>query len=486
MAKLSHEIELGFLDQFYSNEFTTVCARIFRGYGRNSRDVISRWIRLLLDEKPIKVYAPEGMFDYIYARDTAEGLIRLAASDVSGIINLGTGRSRSVVEVISILKQYFPELQEEAEDINLQFEASQADISLLKNHIGWSPEYDLERAIPEMIDFERKKKNEPQKFATSLKLLISSASAKAPLISAAKLAARRIDLNSKIIAGDINKNAASRFIADDFWLMPKTNDNNFEEISHYCMANGINCVLPTRDGELEFWARNVKKFKSLGIHVIVSSIDSILLTLDKFKFSNECLLLGIPAIKSYLEIGDDLSGGTWVVKERFGAGSRSIGLNLNKEDALIHAENLSQPIFQPYIEGVEISVDAYLTLEGLVKGLSLRYREIVVDGESQMTKTFKNSTLENEFKKILEKLRLSGPVVIQAIIDSSTNIHIIECNARFGGASTAGIAVGVDSLYWALLESRGVSLDTHLFIRSLNEVRQIRVKSDIYAFDSSF
>jgi carbamoyl-phosphate synthase large subunit len=266
--------------------------------------------------------------------------------------------------------------------------------------------------------------------------------------------------------------------------MPKTNDDNFEEIAIYCKTQGINCVLPTRDGELEFWARYAKKFKSLGIHIIISAIDGIELTLDKFRFSNDCLSLGIPAIKSFLDISNKINGDPWVVKERFGAGSRSMGLNLTKDDALRHAENLTCPIFQPYIEGNEISVDAYLTMEGLVKGLSLRYRETVVDGESQVTRTFTNSALEEKFKKILECLKLSGPVVMQVLIDKDEDIHIIECNARFGGASTAGIAVGVDSIYWALLEAKGIPLDDYPFCRSKNDIRQVRIKSDSYVIDS--
>ena len=114
----------------------------------------------------------------------------------------------------------------------------------------------------------------------------------------------------------------------------------------------------------------------------------------------------------------------------------------------------------------------------------MRYREIVVDGESQVTRTFTNSALEEKLKKILESLKLNGPVVMQVLIDKYDEIHIIECNARFGGASTAGIAVGVDSLYWALLESKGIPLDDYPFCRSTNEVRQVRIKSDYYVIDS--
>ncbi len=57
-----------------------ICARIFRSYGKNSRDIISRWIRALLNNSELTVYRKEGLFDYIYAEEVAEGLIKLAES----------------------------------------------------------------------------------------------------------------------------------------------------------------------------------------------------------------------------------------------------------------------------------------------------------------------------------------------------------------------------------------------------------------------
>jgi carbamoyl-phosphate synthase large subunit len=51
MAKLAHEFELNFLRNFKNDNFTSVSVRIFRGYGKNSRDVISRWVRDLIQKK---------------------------------------------------------------------------------------------------------------------------------------------------------------------------------------------------------------------------------------------------------------------------------------------------------------------------------------------------------------------------------------------------------------------------------------------------
>ena len=63
----------------------SVSARIFRVYGRGSRDVVSRWIRSLTQapDLPLTVFRKEGRFDYVYAGDVAEGLLRLGASDAT-------------------------------------------------------------------------------------------------------------------------------------------------------------------------------------------------------------------------------------------------------------------------------------------------------------------------------------------------------------------------------------------------------------------
>ena len=68
--------------------------------------------------------------------------------------------------------------------------------------------------------------------------------------------------------------------------------------------------------------------------------------------------------------------------------------------------------------------------------------------------------------------------MIQVIEDEEGSFHVIECNPRFGGASTASLAVGLDSFYWFLLECSGQNLQGYLFLRSQQEVRQVRYAAD--------
>jgi len=316
-------------------------------------------------------------------------------------------------------------------------------------------------------------------------LLISSASKKCSLLTAAKEAIRRISPHAIVIAGDISPTALTSYIADDFWLMPKTEDAMFEKILAGCLLRNIQIVLPTRDSELRFWAKHAAAFKENGIQVIVSSPDAIAMCIDKLAFADFGYTNALAVISTSVNI-NALTTNRYVVKERFGAGSREIGINLDHAQAEKHAATLTNPIYQPFIQGIEFSADAWLDKLHRVKGLILRQRNLVVNGESQVTTTFTNAALEKKIKHSLEKFKLTGPVVLQAILDQNNDMHIIECNARFGGASNAGIAAGVDSLYWSILEATGQDVNSVPFRRVSGELRQVRISADVYTYDSNF
>ncbi len=472
LAKLAHEIELDFLMKFKSDKFSSISARIFRGYGKNSRDVISRWVRLLLNNKEILVYNQDGWFDYLYAEDTAEGLLRLAKEKVTGIVNLGTGRSRKVRDVVEVLRNSFPNMKVKYLDEQSRYEASVADIYKLKNITNWVPQRTLEDTIPEIIEYEK------EHLASNVKLknvLITSISKKIPLINAVKKGVNKIYDKIKIFGGDIDNNCLGKYFVDVFWHMPRITELSISQLLDYCKKNNIGIIIPTRDGELEYFASIKEELLKNGITVMVSNRDVVNRCVDKLIFSN---IKGIYAIPSAEDI-NKIKSNVFVVKERYGAGSQSIGIGLNKNDAIEHSKKLINPIYQPFIEGQELSIDAYVGKFGEIKGLIVRKRVVVVNGESQITTTINNENLEKRFKEIIKTLNLYGHVILQAIIVGE-EIHVIECNPRFGGASTISLRAGLDSFYWLYLESLGVSLKNYPFFKTQKEITQIRYPQDFY------
>lgn len=313
-------------------------------------------------------------------------------------------------------------------------------------------------------------------------VLITSASTKAPLIRAMQDAILRIDPTLKVIAGDIDADAPSQHVADDFWRMPRAEVNALPELLSGCAERGIRAVLPTRDGELSFWAAHRTDFANQGIDVIVSAPDAVGVCLDKLAFAQFGVANDLPVISATDDL-ETLMADRIVVKERFGAGSQGVGLDLDRATARAHARTLTTPIFQPYVAGVEISIDAWISRDGTPFGLVLRRRDRVVRGESMITTTFRDPVLETAAHRSLAALSLFGPVVMQAIVTDTGTLAIIEVNARFGGASTTSLAVGLDSFFWCLKTCfEGLEAPSE-FNRADHDVRQIRLPADIVIKD---
>jgi nucleoside-diphosphate-sugar epimerase len=155
LAKYFTERELEFIQQT-EGRFRTVSARIFRVYGCGSRDVISRWIRSALRGEPIEVYGRNNCFDYIYADDVVEGLLRLAESPpASGPINLGSGVARSIGEVLRVLQATFGDLRIKDSDYEGPVEASCADMTLFETLTGWLPQVSLDEGIQRIVVYEK-------------------------------------------------------------------------------------------------------------------------------------------------------------------------------------------------------------------------------------------------------------------------------------------------------------------------------------------
>jgi len=426
VAKLLHEIELRFLNEFKRKNYKIVSARIFRGHGLNSKDVISRWVRSLIKNETLSVYRKEGMFDYIFSEDSAEGLLRLALTEeAEGIVNLGTGKSRKVEDVLAILARHFPKMHysEIEVDTNVFYEASQADITLFKQLTNWSPKHSLEESISKIVEFEHKRLDiDPHQSEEEFNVLVTSISGKIPLLKSVRTAMDKSAVNGKLYGGDVDDNCIGKYFVDFFWKMPSLNVECINDLKSFCKENKIRSIIPTRDGELMFWSKVKEDFLAEGISIMVSSSEAICTTIDKLQFAQFGERLGFPTIASSLELNETNSS-SFVVKERFGAGSKSIGINLSRREALVHAGTLTDPIFQTFIKGREYSVDLYIQSSKKVKGAICRTRNKIVNGESQITVTENNTELAEICSQFAEALKLYGHVIFQVLKDEAGDFY---------------------------------------------------------------
>lgn len=478
-ARLLHEVELRAIGASERSRFTSASARVFRIYGRNSQDLISLWVRSLLRGETIEVRGSESQFDFIFADDVAEGLLRLASADATGAYNLGSGRARRVAELVQILRGHFPDMVVRADADDLPFEGSAAEMSHFVAGTGWAPATTLEQGVALVVEHERARSTERRGTAPHAAggVLVCSASRKIPLLREVQRAMAHVGSTGVLHSADADGRALAQHFSGGFWQMPPISSLSVDAVVEYCARHEVGLIVPTRDGELPFFARHRQMLLEKHILALVPGPEAVQVCLDKLRFYVDLTACGYPVIPTFDNL-DALDAERVVVKEREGAGARTIGLGLTRAEAEAHGRRLNSPIFQPFVEGVEYSVDVYTTQRGGVHGAVARRRELVVNGESQVTTTERSPILEALVSRIATGLKLLGPSVFQVIVDRAGTAHIIECNTRFGGASVLGVAAGLDVFVWALMEAQGGDLADLPFRRSRGELRLVRAPQD--------
>lgn len=307
-------------------------------------------------------------------------------------------------------------------------------------------------------------------------ILVTSISKKTPLLNALKNALHTLNIQGTIFGADINPACIGRYFVDEFWHIPLQANLTIETLLSFCRHNRIKLLIPTRDGELPFFAQHQATLQAHGIWCAISPASTIEICRDKWQFSQFLKQHHHPGIPTALN-AQEINAQSFVVKHRCTSGSLNLKLNINQQEAIQWATTLEQPIFQPYIAGDEYSVDLYVDRSGAVKGSIVRKRDLVMEGESQITTSLKNPKMEQLCQQVVKDLKIYGPAVIQLISDNHQQLHLIECNPRFGGASTLSLAMGLHTFEWLLLEALGRPLPP--FCREMQEKRQIRYAQDL-------
>jgi carbamoyl-phosphate synthase large subunit len=285
------------------------------------------------------------------------------------------------------------------------------------------------------------------------RIIFSSLSAKLALYREVARDARHFHRDAKVIACDSDPNCAASRDVDYFITLPKISDLSDGKLIEICKLHEISHVLPTRDGELLFWAQRRELLAQHNIQVWVSNEGCIQLCNDKLSFYESWKNCPIPAIPTYVTPPDNQAL-RWVVKPRSGSGGRMNKLDLNYHDACKIASSFKhESIFQPFVSGREFSAEAWISKEGRCYGPLLRWRNKVIDGESYQSTVFRNLEWEERVRNVfLHRPGLYGHCLAQVLVEKDGALNLVEINPRLGGASPLALRAGLTSISWHLLE----------------------------------
>ena len=132
-------------------------ARVFFTYGpREHPDrLVSSVIRSILAGRPARCTHGNQIRDYLYVEDVADALVTLLGSDITGPVNVASGRPTRLKELIYTAAQKLGgEDQVELGAIPAPSDDPPlvvADVPRLSDRVGWQPRFDLDRGLEATI-----------------------------------------------------------------------------------------------------------------------------------------------------------------------------------------------------------------------------------------------------------------------------------------------------------------------------------------------
>ncbi len=168
LTKKAQEDQCHYASQTFG--LPTVVLRYFNVYGSRQSlinpytGIISIFFSRMADAKPISVYEHGlPLRDYVHVQDVVQANLKALSADLPHytILNVGTGKSTNIVDVVSSLAHALgrqPYLLDEAEYRVGDIHSCVADITKIKKMLYYEPKVALETGIQEFVHWAREQK----------------------------------------------------------------------------------------------------------------------------------------------------------------------------------------------------------------------------------------------------------------------------------------------------------------------------------------
>jgi carbamoyl-phosphate synthase large subunit len=283
------------------------------------------------------------------------------------------------------------------------------------------------------------------------------------------------DADVELFAADIDAYAAGLYLvpAGRRVLLPRGDADGFDRaLLSACIAERIDIVVPTVDAELLPVARARKRFEASGIRAILASIETLAMSLDKWRLANVCR--DTVLVPETMLVDDAFDGtpfdGTFVVKPRTGSGSRGVRIVERPAD-LDGVARDGTMIAQEYLPGEEYSLDVLALADGHVVAVVPRVRLKVDSGVSVAGRTVRDPELEAFGLRVAERIGLTTVANVQCRRDVLGRPSLLEVNPRFSGAMPLTVASGVNMPLLALSDALGRPVPAAVPFREIAMVR---------------
>jgi carbamoyl-phosphate synthase large subunit len=266
----------------------------------------------------------------------------------------------------------------------------------------------------------------------------------------------------KLIVTDPDLYTAGRYLADGFEEVPLAADPGFvDRLIEITRKHQADVLIPIVDMEFLPIARRAKDFDCV---VALSDEETISQCTEKDKTYQAMDALGIrhPRV---ISVGPDTTASVGTdgdfpmfVKPRIGRASLDCYRAENREELKHILPKVDDPLVTEFIDGVEMTIDTFSTLDREWVGGRVRVREMTKAGVSTKGLIIHNGTVLSQARTIVEGLGIRGFGCLQCFNTADGPVWF-EVNPRFGGASILSVASGLNSPLMLLKSIMGLPLD---------------------------
>lgn len=202
-------------------------------------------------------------------------------------------------------------------------------------------------------------------------------------------------------------------------------------------------VVPTVAEELPALWGAADRLRRAGIRTWVPRPEAVRVCVDKWQTFGVLRGAGVATPETGLRADRSIPG-PWVVKPRFGRGSRHV-LMVDDADSLAAALLLvPEPIVQHRLPGREFTADVLIEDTGDVAGVAPRWRTQTRGGISTHGTTFSDPAVSEPVMAAVHALGLVGAANVQGFRSDDGSVAITEINPRFSGGLPLSLAAGAD------------------------------------------
>lgn len=284
-------------------------------------------------------------------------------------------------------------------------------------------------------------------------ILFTGVGRRVELIQAFRQAAINVNIKLKLYGADMVEDAPALAFCDcTRKVCSMGNKEYISQLLEICKNDSINLLIPLIDTDLLVLSKNVHLFESVNTKVLISDSDKIAVCRDKNCTADFFMSCGLKTPLTVNDYGLYIGPYPCFIKPKDGSSSiNAFKVNVQEELA-IFADKIDNYIIQPFIDGVEFTIDIFCDFMGNPIYITPRERLAVRSGEVLKTKIELDSKIINESLRLVKAYKPCGPLTVQLIREDTTGEdYFIEINPRYGGGAPLSMKAGARSAETVLM-----------------------------------